>query len=652
MEMDLGAACQRLKNITSEDWTTSATLILETWKYLTNHIQRSSLCKAESTWTVESAPRASRRHSAPPEPRVVHLQLVDEVVGISHRGRTVSPFSAVTDIQDSPTGTRRGSSSTHRVRPDGRVSKNNPVPTLSRSERALKNVQHNASIRHDKMGEEDVARALARRMGEFPPARAAGDVTGIRRHSIHRIASFLETFFAAMYIATRYVEFQKHLVRIRGKNRGKPRNVYEEFGQSLGIHDTEIRPVIKLGRALVEFCNLGFRGVLLLFDQPSTIRQLSDKNVAELGPLLELDPLVGEICQKLDSFLVRQYSDYCCTADVVWAFDKRMSEVNEIQKMMKQVNDIIDGKDPVEGPVQDPENSLQKMDPIDPDSITESPCQTPSEMGASSTRTTIVSDITPSPQSSPPLLELDNGTPGRSRPHCLTSQDHYDIPSSRAQQLPILQFSPRSSDQLSTHEIFGQQHQSGPVEEDHDSSRTSNTDWLNNDRNQSDGNFEYPCDSVAIPSTEPLCKRRCVAQPEWCDQQFLHVSFLSSAPSVQTSQGLTPTATPQAVRTYPQQGLAGSTWEEGQNLETRLILPMLDPPLTQPVPSAIAQRTPAIMESWQRNEAPRNEMRAEANTATADDSWAFIQNVSLDFSNFEFDTEIYEAIDDTSVLVS
>jgi len=73
--------------------------------------------------------------------------------------------------------------------------------------RAFRNVLYNVQNRYVILEKSDIVEALSRRLGEYPAARAGGDVAQRARHHLDRIIRYLNAFLGAIHITERYNKF-------------------------------------------------------------------------------------------------------------------------------------------------------------------------------------------------------------------------------------------------------------------------------------------------------------------------------------------------------------------------------------------------------------------------------------------------------------
>ncbi|KIX92572.1 uncharacterized protein Z520_11748 [Fonsecaea multimorphosa CBS 102226] len=133
--------------------------------------------------------------------------------------------------------------------------------------------------------------------------------------------------------------FQKETLSCQGKNRGKPKNLYEEFARSLDITNSKLEPVIRLGAPLIHIGKSGSATLLLLLDRPKMMKQLSVADTENLDRVSSDDDLVEKITKKLDTAIRDAYKRYQEVAADVWNVKGRSAMVDKIDNIMgKRIN--------------------------------------------------------------------------------------------------------------------------------------------------------------------------------------------------------------------------------------------------------------------------------------------------------------------------
>ncbi|KIW30923.1 uncharacterized protein PV07_02614 [Cladophialophora immunda] len=344
--MDLGNACDRIKHVTQEELVNNLSLLIETWGVLTRHL-RSALAvrpgqREEAGHDDLPLPRAPPQHDNNGSGRITSPSSHVAAACVCN----TLPYSTLSNLRSSIVRiTPEKSISTTTTKTSSKVSNCRP---RSRFERAFRNIQDNARNRQNVLKEINVNNLLSRRVAEYPPARAASDATRRKRHDPDRIAAFLESFLAAIHITEKYHIFQKEEIERQGKkNRGRLRNVYEEFADSLDITPSKIPPILKLGEVLSKVLSYGHYVLLLLFDQLSTVRDLSAGDLDELSQSLggEL-PAVGN-AEILNAAVKNAYQRYQKVANECWTKEKRASAREAIEKIMEvdEASNLVDEDD-------------------------------------------------------------------------------------------------------------------------------------------------------------------------------------------------------------------------------------------------------------------------------------------------------------------
>ncbi|OAL33348.1 hypothetical protein AYO20_07359 [Fonsecaea nubica] len=307
--MDLIDACNRIKDAYVDELATNSALIFDTWRYLTRVLQTGLFIITEDGPAQEKA-----GHSVASQPQVVSWPN-GSGCNISPPSSHVAPACASHTLPQ-PTLPRPECS----IVP---VPGQKPISKLSRRDRALRNVQHNAQKREKILTKTNISRILSRRITENPAARASGDLAGRKRHDLDRIAFFLEGFFGAIYLTERYESFREKSREENNEWRkgGKPKHVYDEFAECEGIIDSNLPRILRLGEVLLAVWSSRDHALLLLFDQLSTLRELSVKDAESLVLSLHDEPSVVEITRTLNTSVEKAYCQYrelnenLCTAE-------------------------------------------------------------------------------------------------------------------------------------------------------------------------------------------------------------------------------------------------------------------------------------------------------------------------------------------------
>ncbi|KIW79834.1 hypothetical protein Z517_06449 [Fonsecaea pedrosoi CBS 271.37] len=360
--MDLIDACNRIKNAYVDELATNSALILDTWRYLTHVLQTSLFIITEEGPAQEKA-----GHSVVSQPQVVSWPN-GSGCNISPPSSHVAPACASNTLPQ-PTLPRPGCS----IVP---VPGEKPISKLSRRDRAFRNVQHNAQKREKILTKTNISRILSRRITENPAARASGDLAGRKRHGLDRIAFFLEGFFGAIYLTERYESYRDKSREEKNEWRkgGKPKHVYEEFAKREGIIDSDLRRILRLGQVLLAVWSSRDHALLLLFDQLSTLRELSVKDAESLVLSLRDEPSVVEITRKLNTSVEEAYCQYRefnkerCTAKRRAAMVDAINAIMKADKYANRIDESEDEGDPGSDKSED-EDDLESDESEDEDDL-------------------------------------------------------------------------------------------------------------------------------------------------------------------------------------------------------------------------------------------------------------------------------------------
>nr|KAK5449220.1 hypothetical protein LTR18_002309 [Exophiala xenobiotica] len=388
--VDLSDACYRLSCVTVEDWNNNSHIIIETWKVL------NILCNRFPNVTKGSLTRHEDQIITSPP------QAVSQPNDSGCRATSLSSHVTPTRVSNTqPRSTPYGFEPVPGKRFNSTASTS--CPQNSCRQRALKSIVHNAQKRQQLLEESDVRTTLSQRVTKYPPARASGDVARAKRHGLDRSMFFLEGFFGAMYITEKYREFQTaELQRREKRNRGKPKNVYDEFATYLGVSGVNFPPITKLGDSLLAIWKSGHYAFLLLIDRRSTLRRMSVDDAESLGQSLGDNSAVTEIIQKQNISIKNAYDRYKQVADESWTVGKMATTKKAIDAIM-----LAEGSNRDEAPgVADQAPLSGIATPLALDTASSRP--TSVEDGDISTPATTPSEHPNSRQSSAPSLEPRN----------------------------------------------------------------------------------------------------------------------------------------------------------------------------------------------------------------------------------------------------
>ncbi|KAJ9609271.1 hypothetical protein H2204_015605 [Knufia peltigerae] len=312
--MDISDACDRIKNASLEDWTAYRSCLTETCEYLASCLQKSLVNKRSNITTAPQDGRVPGNHS--------------EII------RTSSGITDSTAASSVPSGFITSSEHPAPAKPAKQKPTTAPKvsSSISRKHRIRDNILRNARNREKALGESNIFEILSKRFQEFRPARAGFDIASPGRHSPQRIAFYLDGYLGAMYIAERYHTYRKTESSRQGKRRGKPKHMYKEFAESVGIKDPKLTQLIELGNICLQLRQED--AALLLFPNlPGTMRRLSKNDISELAQLVRNDERINRVIKKWNDSVNEAYILYSKVARDVWSRD--VARALQIQKIME-----------------------------------------------------------------------------------------------------------------------------------------------------------------------------------------------------------------------------------------------------------------------------------------------------------------------------
>ena len=367
--VDLSDACARIQCISLQDWVTQGELIFKTWSILklsfTEYLKVASIATPRARncnntlKEVDERPFSRQQAtvhellSKPPTPPTNGSGLVpaSDVSAIVSSHSNGEPFDADNSpSQSAPKNHAHAVSQAVEKNPTPTITKSGCKVKLRRHQRAFENARLNVSRRRHELQKTErsaLVKALSNRIAEFPPARASGDVSHRKKHGVFRIAAHLEAFMGAMFITEKYIEFQRQLdSEIKRQQaekeskvrKGKPKNVYPEFAEHIGIlNHKSIPSITKLGKPLLNIWKTfaDYRGIFLVLDQYSTLSELSEEDVKRLKRLVIDNSSVAKVASNSSKLVETANNGYRKLADTLWEKKRMALSIASISEIME-----------------------------------------------------------------------------------------------------------------------------------------------------------------------------------------------------------------------------------------------------------------------------------------------------------------------------
>lgn len=346
-DIQLTAACIRIKCLTVQEVSLHQKLLCDTLESLRKVLV--TYFKNGSTFVNQES--ATTGHSLAAPKRIINVtsKYIDIAPALT-TGPKALPLPKHIDVLN-----KRGNLLPTAAVPIPRSLRNTEIGTqptsttsqtadkLPRYKRAFKNAQSNAKVWSKKSKGVQVTVAFTERVAEFPPAKAAADVSKPRKSQ--SVVVNLEGFFGAMLITNEYGVFKGPGKGSTGKGspgkgspRGRRKEVYPQFAKHRGISAIDSLPsIVKFGTLLLSIWAKfpSQLGIVLLVDQLPTLRSMSIQDVERLKVLVDGDKNVSRLASSLNASVADAKEGYQKISDKLWSPEEIGATIASIKKLIE-----------------------------------------------------------------------------------------------------------------------------------------------------------------------------------------------------------------------------------------------------------------------------------------------------------------------------